>query len=306
MEVHQIRYFLAVCETLNFTRAAEKCNVSQPALSRAVQQLEEEVGGLLFRRERNLTHLTDLGLLLKPRLGQIIDELGGAKRDAKRFLTLERASVTLGVMCTIGPRRFTALLSEFQSRYPGISVRLVEDVPRKLRERLEEGEIDIAIMADSEGFPERFDFEMLYKERFLIGFPPGHRFAGKAAVEIGDVDGETYLRRLNCEFRDYLGHLIRDRGAALNVAYESEREDWILNLVAGGLGICFIPEFSSVYPGVLTRPVVEPEVWRDVCFVSMSGRRLSPAVGTFVKTVREYDWPEGTYPHDDLVMGAAN
>src|SRR5439155_12827349 len=197
MDMHHIRYFLAVCDTLNFTRAAEKCNVTQPALSRAIQQLEEEVGGLLFRRERNLTHLTDLGVLLKPRLQQIIDELGGAKRDAKRFLTLEHASVTLGVMCTIGPRRFTGLLFEFRARYPAISVRLVEDVPRHLCERLEEGEIDIAVMADAEGFPERFDFETLYRERFLVGFPSGHRFAGKASVAIVDVDGETYLRRLN-------------------------------------------------------------------------------------------------------------
>ncbi len=66
MDIHHIRYFLAVCETRNFTRAAEKCNVTQPALSRAVQQLEDEVGGLLFRRERNLTHITDLGALLRP------------------------------------------------------------------------------------------------------------------------------------------------------------------------------------------------------------------------------------------------
>ena len=61
MEMHQIRYFLAVAETLNFTRAAEKCNVTQPALTRAIQKLEEELGGLLLRRERSLTHLSDLG-----------------------------------------------------------------------------------------------------------------------------------------------------------------------------------------------------------------------------------------------------
>ena len=71
MDIHHIRYFLAVCETRNFTRAAEKCNVTQPALSRAVQQLEDEVGGLLFRRERNLTHITDLGALLRPRFQQV-------------------------------------------------------------------------------------------------------------------------------------------------------------------------------------------------------------------------------------------
>ena len=74
MEMHQIRYFLAVAETLNFTRAAEKCNVTQPALTRAIQKLEEELGGLLLRRERNLTHLSDLGRLMKPHLEQILSE----------------------------------------------------------------------------------------------------------------------------------------------------------------------------------------------------------------------------------------
>ncbi len=80
MDIHHIRYFLAVCETRNFTRAAEKCNVTQPALSRAIQQLEDEVGGLLFRRERNLTHITDLGALLRPRFQQVVDELSGVRQ----------------------------------------------------------------------------------------------------------------------------------------------------------------------------------------------------------------------------------
>src|SRR5687767_1538331 len=147
MEVHHIRYFLAVCDKLNFTRAAENCNVTQPALSRAIQQLEEEVGGLLFRRERNFTHLTDLGLLMKPRMQQIIDELTEAKRDARRFLTLEKANLTLGIMCTVGPCRLTGLLAEFGQRYSGITVRLVEGIPKDLAGRIESGELDLAIMA---------------------------------------------------------------------------------------------------------------------------------------------------------------
>src|SRR5688500_7147290 len=74
MEMHQIRYFLAVCSTLNFTRAAEQCNVTQPALTRAIQKLEEELGGLLFRRERKLTHMTDLGNLVRPQLEGILKQ----------------------------------------------------------------------------------------------------------------------------------------------------------------------------------------------------------------------------------------
>lgn len=293
MDMHHIRYFLAVCDTLNFTRAAEKCNVTQPALSRAIQQLEEEIGGLVFRRERNLTHITDLGALLRPRLRQIMDEMADAKQEARRFLTLEDANLTLGVMCTIGPARFTGLLADFRHRHPGIRIRLVEGVPDQLAERLEAGELDVAIMAASRGFPERFDVTPLFRERFLIAFPTGHRFSRMNAVPVAAVEGENYLRRLNCEFRDHLSGLCQLNGFEVQAVYQSEREDWIMTMVAGGLGISFVPEFSAVIPGICTRPVMDPEVWRDVSLVSVAGRRFSPAVTTFVRAVRSYDWPAG-------------
>ena len=295
MDMHHIRYFLAVCETLNFTRAAEKCNVTQPALSRAIQQLEEEVGGLVFRRERNLTHLTDLGALLRPRLQQIMEEVNDVKKDVKKFLTLEDANVTLGIMCTIGPTRFTGLLAEFRVRYPGVTLKLVEGIPERLSEQLEAGDLDIAIMAAAEGFPERFDIEPLYRERFLVAFSAGHRFEKMDVVPISAVDGETYLLRANCEYDGKLTDILRSCQAGVNVAYASEREDWIQNMVVGGLGICFIPEFSAVVPGLQTRPVTDPEVWRDICLVSMTGRRHSPAVSSFLKAVRAHDWPQGRY-----------
>jgi len=117
MEVHQVRYFLAVCETLNFTRAAENCNVSQPALTRAVHKLEEELGGLLLRRENNLTHLTDFGRLVRPHLEQMIADAEAAKSTAKRFLQMDNAPINLGVMCSVGPIRFMSFLAEFHTTH---------------------------------------------------------------------------------------------------------------------------------------------------------------------------------------------
>jgi DNA-binding transcriptional LysR family regulator len=292
MDIHHIRYFLAVSETRNFTRAAEQCNVTQPALSRAIQQLEDEVGGLLFRRERNTTHLTDLGMLMKPRLQEVMDKLVAARQEAHKFLTLENANVTLGIMCSVGPTRFTGMLGDFKVRFPGICLRLIEGSASQLGMRLEAGEIDVAIMANPESYSERFHPTPLYRERFLIAFAPGHRFELFDAIPIAEVDKENYLRRLNCEYRDTLSSLIKAHDCSINVCFQSEREDWIQNMVAAGLGICFIPEFSAVMPGILTRPVVRPEVCRDICLVSMAGRRLSPAVLSFINSVKRYPWPE--------------
>lgn len=290
MDIHHIRYFLAVCETRNFTRAAQKCNVTQPALSRAIQQLEDEMGGLLFRRERNLTHMTDLGNLLRPRFQQVQDELLGVKSEASKFLCLNDAHLKVGIMCTIGPRRFTGLLTDFNMRHKGIQLQLVEGIPSKLSELLEQGEIDVALMSTAEKFPERFDITPLFRERFMLAFPTGHRLAQYDAIPISAIDGEVYLRRVNCEYWDYLSDLCDAQGVKTQDSYSSEREDWIQNLVAGGLGICFIPEYSAVVPGLQVRPVTDPEVTREVCLVTVAGRRFSPAVAAFVGAVKSYGW----------------
>jgi DNA-binding transcriptional LysR family regulator len=290
MEMHQVRYFLAVADTLNFTRAAELCNVSQPALTRAIQQLEDELGGLLLRRERKLTHLTDFGRLIQPHLRQLLADAEAAKTTAKRFLSLQQAQIRLGIMCTVGPARFMSFLADFHASNPGCEITLVEGVPARLSEMLLQGELDLAVMAQPEPFNERLDVLPLYDERFCIAFPTGHRLDQQNRVEISDIAGETYLRRINCEYRDYLADQLRALGLAVRVGFESEREDWIQMMVAAGFGVCFLPEFSPTIPGVRTQPVTDPEVVREISLVSMSGRRFSPAVMTFARAIRSHDW----------------
>lgn len=291
MEMHEVRYFLAVCDTLNFTRAAERCNVSQPSLTRAIQKLEAELGGLLFRRERSATHLTDLGQLVRPQLEQIAKDAEVVKTTANSFLRMKDAPLSFGIMCTIGPLRCVGFLSRFRRDHPGIELTLTEDTPGGLTELLQEGKIDVAVMARPEPFPERFDVHLLYRENFVVAFPPGHRFESMNAVRVADVGGESYLSRINCEYYDQLGELCVRNNAPLKNAYRSEREDWIQTMVMAGMGICFLPEFSPTMPGLHTRRLIEPEVVRAVMLVTVSGRRFSPAVATFVKALKAYKWP---------------
>src|SRR5271165_4360527 len=126
MELHEIRYFLALSKTLNFTRAAEICNVSQPALTRAIQKMEGELGGLLFSRERNNTHLTEMGRMLEPHLTEMMARAEAAKDTAVRFLCLDGAPLRLGVMVTIGPVPFVSFLSRFRLDHPGVEITLTE------------------------------------------------------------------------------------------------------------------------------------------------------------------------------------
>lgn len=290
MELHEVRYFLAVCETLNFTRAAEQCNVSQPALSRAIQKLEMELGGPLLRRERAATHLTALGQLIRPQLERVAQGSDDVKSTARSFLK-KGAPVSLGVMCTIGPLRCVGFLAQFQKQHPGIELSMLEDTPLRLIGLLAEGKIDMAVMAQTSPFPDRFEVQPLYREYFVVAFPPGHRFRQMSAVRVVDVSGESYLSRINCEYYDRMNQMFRQCEVTLKDAYRSEREDWIQTMVTAGMGICFLPEYSPVMPGLHTRRLTDPEVVREVSLITVKGRRRSAAAEVFVRALTTFKWP---------------
>jgi LysR family hydrogen peroxide-inducible transcriptional activator len=290
MELHQVKYFVSVAETLNFTRAAERSHVTQPALTRAIQRLEQELGATLLRRAGRSTHLTDFGRLLLPHFQRILAESQAMKSTAKGFLSLEKAAVSLGVMCTIGPLRAMKFLNMFCGSNPGVSLTVTEGQPERLTELLLAGTIDCAILAQPRAFDARLVSHQIYLEQFVVAFPIGHRFQDQSFVSPEDMSGESYLSRINCEFQDRLDEICRAHGTVLHEVHRSDREDWIQVMVASGVGVCFIPEFTPTVPGVMTRPLREPEVMRQVSIVMVSRNDLSPAVERFSRAMTSYEW----------------
>lgn len=302
MELYQVKYFLALCETLNFTRAAENCNVSQPSLTRAIQNLENELGGQLFHRERQRTHLTELGRLMQPYLGQMFVQAEAAKARAKDFGKLIDAPLGVGVMCTIGPTKLLGLFSAFQSRHQGVEISLIDARAKVLSEKLMAGELDVAIYGTPEGVEEAFHGLELFTERFVIGFGPGHPFEVQPTVRLQDLHRQRYLSRANCEFGEYMRAIVQARGIEPQRPYRSERDDWIQVMACAGLGFTFIPEFAVTVSGLLTRPLVDPEVWRTIHLVTVRGRPHSSAVGAFVRTAMAYKarhFVRGDHPSGD-------
>ena len=214
-----------------------------------------------------------------------------AKETAARFLRLEEAHLALGVMCTVAPVRFVSFLGRFRSDNPGIEVTLLERVPGELCDLLVKGELDVALMARPDGFAPPLQAFELYSERFVIACSAGHRFAARSKIAVEELDGEFYLSRINCEFQDALGDICDEQQVNLIESYRSEREDWILNMVAAGLGICFLPEFTASFPGIVSCPVILPTVARKVCLVTVAGRRASAPVRALIEAVRRYPWP---------------
>jgi LysR family hydrogen peroxide-inducible transcriptional activator len=292
MEIHQVRCFIALCETLNFTRAAKECGVTQPTLTRSIQKLEDELGGPLFRRERGLTHLTDLGLLIKPHMEAVFNSSQLAKHEAESWRKQDRAPLRLGVMCTIGPSRLVPFVKRLRSDLPSIELTLKDAPGRDLVPLLMEGELDAAILA-MPNLPERIDPLPLYRERYTIAFAAGHRFESRDVVRYQDLDGEDYLSRKNCEYPEHFNALGLPDRANVRVCYATEREDWIQAMILSGMGCAVMPEFLPVLSGIATRVIVEPEITRDVRLCTVAGRRYSPAVKSLVALAKRHDWGRG-------------
>ena len=289
MEMQQVRYFLAICETLNFTRAAVRCDVAQPSLTRAIKKLEEELGGQLFRRERRNTHLTQLGEIMKPHLEQIYVADETALAEARDYKALKRAPLKFGIMCTIGPERLVGFFRRLGSEISTIEVSMQEAPGKDLVELMMAGKFDIALIG-MPTFPDRLDARVLYSERYVIAFPKGHRFEAMDTVPLGELDQEDNLVRVNCEYPDHFNTLGIPQAYEVNVKYQSEREDWIQAMILAGMGCSVMPEYLPTMSGIGTRLIVEPEISRTISLVTVAGRRFSPTVEALIRMARHHDW----------------
>jgi DNA-binding transcriptional LysR family regulator len=290
MEMHQVRYFIALCDTLNFTRAAEACHVSQPSLTRAIKGLEDELGGPLFHRERRNTHLTELGRIVQPHLAQIHSDAQRAKSRAQAFARLDDAPLAIGVMCTVGPRVFGEFVRDFEAAHPNVELAVIDATGSRLSDLLIAGDLDLAVFGLPEGLDGRLHALPLYEERMGICVRRGHRYGALNAVPAKELHGEPYCNRADCEFNDYAGRRLREHGIAVRCVFRSEREDWVQAMIKAGLGCGFFPEYSVTEPELVWRPLHDPEFTRTINLVTVRGRPHSPAVGAFVRRAKAHAW----------------
>jgi DNA-binding transcriptional LysR family regulator len=285
MEIHQVRYFLAVCETRSFTRAAERCSVSQPALTAAIKKLEEELGGPLILRERGGAKLTALGQHVLPRFQRLRDETQAVQVIAENHRRLKQVPLRVGILCTIGPARLSGSLAAFRAEAPGVELEIAVAMQGELLRRLEEAEVDVLVSNLGEAVPDWCVVAPLYDERYVVLLPPGHRLAARENLRLEDLDGEPYLDRLACEMREQVAVVCAARGMELYAAYRTDREDWVQSLVQAGLGFAFMPEHSVLLAEASRRPLIDPPLQRTIALVRSGDRTLSPAHQLFWDTL---------------------
>jgi DNA-binding transcriptional LysR family regulator len=290
MEMHQVRYFLAAAKTLSFTRAAEACHVSQPALTTAIKKLEGQLGSPLFHREGRQVALTEFGRRMQPHLSQILEQAKAAETVAKDFRLLNQVPIRLGVMSTIGPVRLAALLAAFEQQSPGVEAAVRDGAPEALAAQLDADELDVAILNPLDGLGGNYRAEPLYSERYVVLLPPEHPLRARNALALRDLSEQPYVDRLSCEMREMVMGVCDDMGVKLYARFRSEREDWVQAMVMAGIGFAFMPEYSVTHPDSIQRPLVDPTVNRTISLITVPGRKHSHAVAAFIRTIRAHKW----------------
>jgi LysR family hydrogen peroxide-inducible transcriptional activator len=284
MELSQVRYFITLCRTLNFTRAAEACNISQPAFTRAIQRLEDEFGGPLLFRERNLTQLTELGRGMRPHLEAMLDAADAARALANAKLTRTTASLKIGLGPGIGAASVAGAVREIANMLPDIAIHFEEAGPATLVEAMLTDMLDCALLPDDCDLPERLNRWPLYADRAVVVLPPDHRLLTQESISARDIIDETILVGELCG--NFANRLATVTSYSLRLQRCNGATAQILDLIGAGVGIALLSDRLRFAPPLNVRPMQDPELTRHILLATVAGRPLNPAAASFVKLCR--------------------
>ncbi|MEG4213503.1 LysR family transcriptional regulator [Microcoleus sp. S13_B4] len=243
MELRHLRYFIAVAEELNFTRAAEKLHIAQPPLSQQIQHLEAELGFQLFRRTKRTVHLTAAGQVFFEEAGKILQQVDRAIQLGRQTSRGELGQLTIGFVSSAAHNVVPAILQAFRTRCPAVKLELHELTTNEQLQRLRFGQIDIGFVrppVEEDGI----NSEIVFREPLIVALPQTHHLADRAKVELRELSTEPFIlfpRSQAPGLYDAIVSLCQQAGFSPRAAQEAIQMQTIVSLVAAEMGVAIVP-----------------------------------------------------------------
>ena len=245
MEIRQLKYFIAVAEELNFTRAAERCHIAQPPLSQQIKKLEEELGTLLFNRTNRSVELTDEGRALLPVARNVLDTLAAGVEQVRMVSRGEVGQLRIGFLNSAIQTRFPEAVTGFRKRFPGIVLDIREMQSADQNKALHDGELDVALChhcyADDEGLSSK----VFLRDAYILAVHRDHPLAARGTAGWKDLDNESFIMFSHQHYpASYERAVNRFSSMDINprIVQEAKTHQTKLALVAAGMGMGFVPE----------------------------------------------------------------
>lgn len=245
MELHQVRYFVAVAETENFTKAATRMHVAQPSLSQQIMKLEQEVGHKLFHRLGRKAVLTEAGAAFLERARRILFEVENATKELSDHPSLGRR-ITVGAVQTVMPYLISPLIAELRDSHPNLLINAQEDFRGNLLRGVVEGDLDLAIVP----LPvkdHRISVEPLLIEPLLLVVGKSHPIASRSEISINDLAEENFVSlgdssALASQIRSFFG----DQKFEPRFGFRCAQVATLKQFVSSGLGISLLPQLARL------------------------------------------------------------
>jgi LysR family transcriptional regulator, hydrogen peroxide-inducible genes activator len=284
MEIHQLRYFVAVADEGSFSRAAAKVRVAQPSLSQQIRKLEAEIGQRLFDRLPRSVVLTEAGRCFLDYARQILASIGDARRCVDELKDVITGKLAVGAIPTIAPYVLPELVMKFHNDYPDVTLELVEDVTDGIVRRVETGELDVALLSTCRQSPS-LRRESLGTEPLLALVPAADALAKKALITLEDLKSQRFLllHEMHC-LSQQVHYLLESRRLRPEIALAGSQLTTIAHMVAAGIGVSIVPDMMVKHqatPGCVSLPFAPPVPERELNFVRNPLRFQTKAAAAF-------------------------
>ena len=286
----KIRSFIAVAEQLSFRKASEQLNLSQPALSAHVRDLEESFGVTLLHRTTRSVRVTPEGANFLIRSKHALSELEAAVLDLEDQAALRRGRVKIACIPTMAASILPHVIKKFSSQYPAIRIQILDEVADRIYGRILNREADLGIGPAPRGERE-IEFTSLLHDHYVAVFPRDHELAGRKNVKVDDLARFPFLVLASpTNVRTALQNAFAERGHVFDPVYEAFSLYTIGGMVEAGLGITALPAITLPtvgHPRLGSARIVKPEVLREVGVLRRGGDTLSPAATEFNRVLMD-------------------
>lgn len=264
--------------------------MTQPALTKAVQKLEQELGGALIHRERHLTQLTELGKMILPTLEKILAAAEAVRLQARGYQKKTIAPLKIGLVPSVSAALITELLLELARIIPDLRVDLREADANGLVAMLLDGEINVALVGDAVELPERIDHWLLFEERYVLVVSRKHPMATQTVIPLHDLHEAVFLERIGCDVAGRFKQACFADHPGPKVVHRSDQERHLQQMASAGFGAILAPEHAPRLPSLTAIPIEGDPVRREVQLLAVAGRQHSPALDAFINVARLRDW----------------
>jgi DNA-binding transcriptional LysR family regulator len=290
MEWHHLEYFKLLAKLQNVSLSAKQLNVSQSALSRAIKQLEEEVGTPLFNRVGRSLKLNKYGQSFLVTVNTITQEMDMFKSEVTQSIDMLNGDITIGFLHSVGPTYLSDFLKTFHSQYPNIRVKLLQDHAKGLISKLENGDIDVAITMVAPA-SNSVCFIPLLQEQLFITLNSTHPLANEQSLNIADLVNEQFiLLKENFVLREQVDQIFYEHNINnVEINFESDETLTIASFVSAGLGISILPKLKNIQlPNLTQIPISNYKVQRTIGLCYLTQADQLPIVKVTKETLLNY------------------